>query len=947
MPSVNSLLQQILDATAASLETPTGYKGAYSVASTPNQLDSLTPTVGDTYRLDEEGVYDLGFGSTSFQTGDFVVWNGTEWDYFALNNATIGDIESSALAEYDITVDSEYRGSFSSGSSLRPFTSLATAISSASDGSSILVKGDHLITDELVLPSDKSLSFYGQSGTTIGYTAYDTRNGNVFYGDALNNTKTYKFTGLTLQNAGGYGIHTKNTKKVDVVDCVLQFNGWDGTQLNTVLPSGTSGALGYDSTQADLQAFYAGDHASNGGAVRLENCTIVNAINNDVSKNLRGMRFEDCGVNGYGFVTRNVCTQNIESGIYLASSTYNATNGCENFTVFNNASKYNANNGALVIGGINNVVGLNVIEGNWNAGVMGWHVSNTRFRNTDLTNNNRSSLNGIGNTGDAHASVTIGGNTARADRNYIADILSVEVYNTGLGSNTSRIGLQILQDVEQITDDYDKTLINIDNSGFVDQDYAIDALCDADIVKVTLGDNRYIGTVEKNISIPNGHYYELPYSNHITNLKECDISIEGDSVILKEGVGGIRLNPYTIYDLRADLNGSSIKVVLRDSEKIQFNLDVSGVSINGSLLTGTNQEKVNEINALLQHSGSSSGQAPVITSSLAVTLQEGTTLNYELTADFAVAYEWDLSNVSGITTIDGNIRKLIGGSSLAVGTYNIPVKAINYDDVDSETLVLTVSAPPFSNTKSINFANSDYLGANASLLDSTLGRNGNGSGSSDAWTLSFWFKPSTDTSGQTVFYYGDNDVTNSGHINIRFIGGSDSLRLQYGSNNNYLRFQTSSNSVTPNQWHHVLISYNGGTTGASSGSLSAYYSRFKMFIDGANIINAGTWSHNNFGYSGGIDPDNLRVGRYASGNYMKGCRVDELATWSSDQSSNISDIYNSGVVKNLDSLTSKPNHWWRMGDGDNYPNIQDNGTAANCTFVMYNMTSADIVSDTP
>jgi len=137
--------------------------------------------------------------------------------------------------------------------------------------------------------------------------------------------------------------------------------------------------------------------------------------------------------------------------------------------------------------------------------------------------------------------------------------------------------------------------------------------------------------------------------------------------------------------------------MLKGSEKIQFNLDVSGVSIDGVILTGTNQEKVNKLNALLQHSGSAIGEIPVITSSLAVGMTQGSTLNYELIATYGVAYEWDLSNVNGIATVDGHIRQLIGGSSLAVGVYNIPVKAINYNGEDSEVLVLTVSNPPFSN----------------------------------------------------------------------------------------------------------------------------------------------------------------------------------------------------------------------------------------------------------
>ena len=63
----------------------------------------------------------------------------------------------------------------------------------------------------------------------------------------------------------------------------------------------------------------------------------------------------------------------------------------------------------------------------------------------------------------------------------------------------------------------------------------------------------------------------------------------------------------------------------------------------------------------------------------------------------------------------------------------------------------------------------DYLGANASLLDAILGRAGNGSGSGDAWTISFWIKGSTSTNnGQTVFNIGDNDTTNGGHLYVRY-----------------------------------------------------------------------------------------------------------------------------------------------------------------------------------
>jgi hypothetical protein len=368
---------------------------------------------------------------------------------------------------------------------------------------------------------------------------------------------------------------------------------------------------------------------------------------------------------------------------------------------------------------------------------------------------------------------------------------------------------------------------------------------------------------------------------------------------------------------------------------------------NGTPYPGTAVQVCDALNALFALSGTSSGELPSITSSTAIALVEGETLNYELTADYGVGYEWDLSNVSGVTTVDGNIRKLVGGSALSTGTYNIPVKAINYNGEDSETIVLTVSTPPFADTKSIQFNNQDYLGANAALLDATLGRASNGAGASDAWSISFWFKGGTHTSnGQTILYFGDNDITNSGHFHLRYRGGTNALRVSYGSSNNKVQWNSANDVLPSNTWKHVLVTYDGGTTGASSGSLSNYYSRFTVFVDGTDITSGGTWTHNNYGYSGGVDADNFRVGRYASGNYLQSnCKLDELAIWNSDQSSNVSSIYNSGSTFDLTALGTSPTHWWRMGDGDTYPTLHDQvGTAH---FVMYNMTVADIVSDVP
>jgi len=365
----------------------------------------------------------------------------------------------------------------------------------------------------------------------------------------------------------------------------------------------------------------------------------------------------------------------------------------------------------------------------------------------------------------------------------------------------------------------------------------------------------------------------------------------------------------------------------------------------------TAQGTVDALNTEFSANGTITNDLPSITSNLGVSLTEGETLNYELTADYGVGYEWDLSNVPGVTTVDGNVRKIIGGSGLAAGEYAVPVKAINYNGEDSQVLEVSVGSPPFANTKSVQFNNNDFLSSNAGILQNVLGRSANGSGSSDAWSVALWFKAGTaSNASQTIIYYGGQDVANGGHFQIKYNGQSNAKRLEmrYGTSNNRLNFVTQNNSIVVGQWHHVFVSYDGGTTGSSSGSMSSYYGRFRFFIDGVDITSSNTNSNNNFGYTGSVLGQNFNIGKYNNGQTLRNnCKIDELAVWDSDQSSNASLIYNNGNPHDLINLSQAPAHWWRMGDGDSFPYLFDVGTEANTIFIMNNMTAADIVSDTP
>ena len=230
-----------------------------------------------------------------------------------------------------------------------------------------------------------------------------------------------------------------------------------------------------------------------------------------------------------------------------------------------------------------------------------------------------------------------------------------------------------------------------------------------------------------------------------------------------------------------------------------------------------------------------------------------------------------------------------------------------------------------------------------------MGRNSNGSGLTDAWSISFWFKAGTaNNASQTILYFGSQDVANQGYIQVKYNGSLNRLEMRYGSNNNRLNFFSQQGSLPSGQWRHILITYDGGTTGSAQGNVNDYYDRFKFFIQGADVSNTNIRTNNNYGYSGSVIGQNFRVGRYNNGQSMRNnCRVDELAIYNDDVSVLAPDIYNGGAVVDLMNLYAQPEHWWRMGDGDSYPYLFDVGFQANCIFIMNNMTVADIVNDVP
>lgn len=362
----------------------------------------------------------------------------------------------------------------------------------------------------------------------------------------------------------------------------------------------------------------------------------------------------------------------------------------------------------------------------------------------------------------------------------------------------------------------------------------------------------------------------------------------------------------------------------------------------GNAFGGDEASAVNALNNVLQSSGGAAGVAPVITSALTVNITTGDSLNYTLVATNGVGYRWD-NLPAGVTVKEGDPRTIVGGTGLTAGTYNITAIATNYYGEDTETVAVVVSAPAFNNTRSVKFKNNDYAAATATTAH-PMYRASNGSGAGDAWSMATWFKGSNNGSNnQTILSFGGNDTNNEGRVTIAFDGSTNSLRLTYGTAFNYLRLITSG-GLSHDTWKHILVTYDGGTTGVASGSINDYYGRFAIYIDG--VLQTTNNSNNAYGFNGAIKAELFYVARLAGGSsYSRNNLVDEIALWSSDESSNVAAIYNSGTPHDLSLLASAPDHYWRMGDGDTFPTLQDNVGSLDLT--MFNMTASEIVNDVP
>jgi len=118
----------------------------------------------------------------------------------------------------------------------------------------------------------------------------------------------------------------------------------------------------------------------------------------------------------------------------------------------------------------------------------------------------------------------------------------------------------------------------------------------------------------------------------------------------------------------------------------------------------------------------------------------------------------------------------------------------------------------------------------------------------------------------------------------------------------------------------------------------------KLFVDGTLFQT--TAGSTGIRSTSSVEPS---IGSLTNGStwFFEG-NIDEVVVWDSDQSTNVSTIYNNGIPNDISCLS--PLSWWRMGedatfDGTNWT-LNDNGSGGN-DATSQNMGSSSISNDVP
>ena len=215
----------------------------------------------------------------------------------------------------------------------------------------------------------------------------------------------------------------------------------------------------------------------------------------------------------------------------------------------------------------------------------------------------------------------------------------------------------------------------------------------------------------------------------------------------------------------------------------------------------------------------------------------------------------------------------------------------------------------------------------------------NSSGADRGFSISIWFKSLEVASGGPLLvrynWYNSDAYHHEWQVRTDFL--ERPILIIYGDDDyNIKQTFVIDDILAVGTWYHLVFTWD--LSSDNTGIIGYVNGVQKTHGSGGTHSAAGAWAA--VANTGGP----LLVG--GDGSTYRNCKLDEIALFDNElSSSTVTDIYNSGKPKDIsgeDYLVA----YWRCGDGDTYPTIQDRSSNSN-DGTMTNMTASDITTDTP
>ncbi len=240
-----------------------------------------------------------------------------------------------------------------------------------------------------------------------------------------------------------------------------------------------------------------------------------------------------------------------------------------------------------------------------------------------------------------------------------------------------------------------------------------------------------------------------------------------------------------------------------------------------------------------------------------------------------------------------SINASTGEITLSTSSINSYTVRYTLPDATFAEQSLAITAPAFASTQSFSFDGADDFINTGYSYDATVNNN---------LSLSFWINSTR--SGTFMFPLSiTTGAGASGYPNAIVMIWNKKLLLQDRTGWNF-----GSALINDGNWHNIIVTaaYSGNTTDGTN---------LNMYVDG-NLtpdISTSTMSSGTNSYLQGT----LFLGNFNGVDKGMTSKLDEVAVWESILSSSaITEVYNSGVPNDLDTLSnaSSPTAWYRMGE---------------------------------